>query len=108
MSLTLSGQVALRKPNRELLMEFSFPIHLGVAPMVGDSIQVADQSVTVQGEFTRLPIGKDRFYAEAADGNVYEIDVLDPGNGMRGTQRWKSARVVPRSEFVSMSRVPAL
>jgi len=89
-------------------MQFSFPIHLPVVPMVGDPIDVEGERVTVAGEFSRLHVGKDRFAVQAADGNAYEVDVADAGDGRRGSQRWKASRRVPREEFQRLGRSPVL
>lgn len=86
--------------------EIHIKLQLPLTPMAGDLIAVERSSSFVTGTFARLQLGADRFAVEAKDGNVYEVEVLDHGNGRRGSQSWRAVRKLTRQEFETLGCSP--
>lgn len=85
-------------------MEYRIRLDLPLTPMDGDEITLIAVRATVCGEFSRLPGGDGHFVVEASDGRIYEIAVVDRGNGRRGSQKWREVREVFRDQFEQLPR----
>lgn len=88
--------------DKELYLKITLPL----TPMNGDQIAIGETHSSVTGEFARLQVGTDVFAVEASDGRIYEIEVVERGDDRRGSQTWRSRRLLPRREFEKLGRSP--
>lgn len=86
--------------------ELRIKINLPLTPMEGDPIALEGARSIATGEFARLQVGTDVFVVEAKDGHVYAIEIIERGNGRRGSQSWRAIRSFSREEFEKLGRSP--
>ena len=86
--------------------ELRIKIDLPLTPMDGDPIALEGERSFATGEFARLHVGTNLFVVEAKDGRVYEIEIVERGNGRRGSQSWRAIKSFPREEFEKLGRSP--